>query len=227
MAQYTTKNNRIKKTKPVTTKVLVDWAREKIRTGQFAPGQRLIESDIIRETQASRNKVREALQRLATEGLVTIEEFRGASVKLVTWDEVRQIYETRMALEGFAAAQFAASDDVELKQSLKDTQEEMDKWVESGDHDRYARLNSRWHGLIIDGSNNEYFRQFLSRLTIPIYRLLFTTFYSKRRITLANADHREITAAILGGNADKAERLMRDHINKGLKALSKIDSQLF
>ena len=210
----------------MTTDELVAWAREMIRVGRFAPGQRLIESDIIRETGVTRNKVRDALQRLSTEGLVTIEAFRGASVKSIGWDEVRQIYEARMALEGFAARQLAASDNAELKQRLQDTQQEMSKWVERGNHDRFAKLNSEWHGLIIDAANNEYFRQFLARLTIPIYRLLFTMFYSSQRIVIANADHEKITAAILAGEADAAERLMREHIASGLKALSEIDSSM-
>lgn len=226
MPTKSTKQSTRKKPKAMSTDDLVSWVREKIRTGQFAPGQRLIESDIIRETAVSRNKVRETLQRLATEGLLTIEAFRGASVKSITWDEVRQIYKARMALEGFAAAEFAASDNPELKQKLKQAQQEMNKWVKQGDHERFAELNSEWHELIIDGSMNEYFRQFLSRLTIPIYRLLFTIFYSKNRIAVANADHKKITAAILAGNPAESERLMRAHIEEGLKALSKINSRL-
>ena len=207
----------------LSTEELVGWAREKIRTGRFAPGQRLIESDIIRETGASRNKVRDALQRLATEGLVTIEPFRGASVKSVSADEVRQMYEARMAIEGFAARQCAAANDRKLKENLKKTQKEMNDWVKRGDHERFAKLNSQWHALIVDGAGNEYFHQFLSRLTIPLYRLLFTTFYSVNRIVAANSDHEKITRAIVAGNAEDAEALMREHIAKGLKALSEID----
>lgn len=215
-----------KRARTITTDELVNWARENIRTGRFVPGQRLIESDIIRETHASRNKVRDALQRLATEGLVTIEAFRGASVKSMSWDEVRQIYQARMALEGFAARQFAASDKDELKAKLRQTQQELDKWVERGDHERFARLNTEWHDLIIEGAGNEYFRQFVARLTIPVYRLLFTSFYSKQRIVHANADHRKITRAIVAGKPDEAETLMRNHIDSALQALSAVDARL-
>lgn len=215
-----------KRARTITTDELVNWARENIRTGRFVPGQRLIESDIIRETHASRNKVRDALQRLATEGLVTIEAFRGASVKSMSWDEVRQIYQARMALEGFAARQFAASDKDELKAKLRQTQQELDKWVERGDHERFARLNTEWHDLIIEGAGNEYFRQFVARLTIPVYRLLFTSFYSKQRIVHANADHKKITRAIVSGKPDEAETLMRNHIDSALQALSAVDARL-
>lgn len=211
--------------KALTTDQLVDWAREKIRTGGFAPGQRLIESDIMRETHASRNKVRDALQRLSTEGLVTIEAFRGASVKSISWEQVRQIYDARTAIEGYAARAFAARDSADLKDELQAIQKEMDKWVKRGDHERFASLNSSWHELIVDGADNEYFRQFLSRLTIPVYRLLFTTFYSKKRIEVANADHQKVTKAICDGAADDAEKLMRRHIQNGLAALSEMESR--
>lgn len=212
---------------PVTTREVADWLRERIRVGRFVPGQRLVEADVIKELGASRSKVREALQRLETEGLVAIEEFRGASVKRITWDEVRQIYRARMALEGLAAAEFAAAESPGLKARLVEIQEEMNQWEHTGDHDRFARLNGAWHGLIIEGAGNDYVRQFLARLTVPIYRLLFSTFYSAQRIDNANADHRRITAAIVEGRVEDAEREMREHINQGLDALSEINSHFY
>jgi len=207
-----------------TTSEVAAWIRHRIRVGRYVPGQRLVEADLIRETGGSRSKVREALQRLAIEGLITIEEFRGASVKRITWDEVRQIYQARMVLEGLAAAEFAAADAPALKAELVAIQEEMNARMNSGNHDDFARLNDAWHSLIIDGAGNEYVRQFLARLTVPIYRLLFSTFYNAQRIDDANADHRVITAAIVEGRADEAERAMRAHVRQGLAALSEISS---
>lgn len=212
-----------KKAAPATKEVSA-WLRDRIRKGRFVPGQRLVEADIIAETGATRIKVREALQRLATEGLVQIEEFRGASVKRFTSDEIRQIYRARMALEGLAAAEFAAADLPEMKQRLAQIQNEMNEWEASGNHDRFAELNNAWHELILDGAKNEYIKQFISYLTVPIYRLLFSTFYTKERIQLANADHRIITAAIVSARPEDAERAMRQHISAGLEALAELDS---
>jgi len=203
---------------------VVEWVRDRIRLGRFVPGQRLVEADITRDTGASRGKVREALQRLEAEGLVQIEEFRGASVRKVTLNEVRQIYRTRMALEGLAAADFAAEGSPAAKQELARVQHELDQIAHTGNHERFALLNGEWHRAIIDGAGNDYVRQFLTRLTVPIYRLLFSTFYNAQRIDSANADHRRITAAILEGRAAEAEQAMRDHIAAGLVALSEIDS---
>jgi DNA-binding GntR family transcriptional regulator len=203
---------------------VADWVRERIRHGRLVPGQRLVEADIVRETGASRGKVREALQRLEIEGLVSIEEFRGASVKRLGRDEVRQIYRARMALEGLAAAEFAASGNAVLKRRLAAIQEELNQRETEGSHDRFGRLNDSWHKLIIEGSGNAYVAQFLARLTVPIYRLLFATFYTAQRIGSANADHRLITAAILDGRVADAERAMRSHISQGLEALTELNA---
>lgn len=206
------------------TTAVVDWVREHIRHGRLVPGQRLVEADIVASTGASRGKVREALRRLESEGLLTIEEFRGASVKQLGQEKVVQIYQARMALEGLAARECALRADAALRAQLAAIQREMDDGEHSGNHDRFARLNGTWHGLIITGSGNEYIAQFLKQLTVPIYRLLFASFYTAQRIATANADHRVITAAIVERRAEDAERAMRSHIQNGLGALLELNT---
>ena len=208
---------------PVTARDVAEWLRERIRRGRYVPGQRLIEAELSRQTGASRSRVREAIQRLATEGLLTLEEFRGASVRHVTASEMREIYRARMALEGMAARDFAASDDAERKARLLELQSELNACERTGNHETFARLNDAWHLLIVEGAQNSYIAGFLDRLRVPLYRLLFTTFYNADRIDSANAGHRRITAAITDGRADDAERLMRDHIEEGLHAAQALE----
>jgi DNA-binding GntR family transcriptional regulator len=206
---------------------IVAWLYERIRSGRLAPGQRLVEADIIREFGGSRSRVREALRRLAIEGVVTIEEFKGASVKHLTRDQVVQLYRARMALEGMAARECASSAPKQAKQRLAQLQKDMNALEHSGDHQRFARLNDEWHRVILEGSGNGYIKEFVERLRVPVYRLLFSTFYNARRIDNANAGHRKITAAIVGGRAREAEKLMRDHIAEGLEAISTLDPEFF
>jgi len=217
-----TKDNK----KIVSSRDVINILREEIRVGRLVPGQRLVEADIVRDTGASRSKVREAFQRLETEGLVSIEEFRGASVRRLSMDEVHQIYKSRMALEGMAAGEFAHSNNTKLKKQLQKLQKAMNALESTGDHSHFAQLNQSWHDLIIEGSGNRYAAQFLSQLSVPVYRLLFSSFYNSQRIDQANADHKIITAAILEGRAGDAERAMRDHIDDGLSALSEMNAKL-
>jgi DNA-binding GntR family transcriptional regulator len=199
------------------------WLRGRIRLGRVVPGQRLIEAEIMRDVGASRSRVREAIQRLESEGLVIIEEFRGASVRSFTDDEIRQIYRARMVLEGLAAHDFAMADEPERKADLARLQEGMNALEHSGDHPGFARLNDQWHDVIIDGAGNDYVRTFVDRLRLPLYRLLFTAFYKPHRIDDANADHRRITEAIVSGDGAAAERLMREHLADALAAVSNLE----
>ena len=187
------------------------------------PGQRLIELDITRELNSSRSKVREALRRLESEGLVSIEEFRGASVKRIGIDEIRRIYRARMALEGIAAHECALADNPKIRRRLRDLQERMNALEENFESPtEFGQLNREWHDTIIEGADNSYVARFLTQLTVPIYSLLFSSLYNLAHIRRANADHRLITAAICEGRATDAEQAMRDHVANGLKSLMTI-----
>lgn len=213
--------------RPPSGAEIADWVREKIRSGRFAPGQRLVEVDIIRQTGASRSKVREALKRLEGEGLVEIEEFRGASVRSSNLEEVRQIYRARVALEGMAMADFVQRADDAQKNRLYALQHELDRCVEERAAERFGRLNVQWHGIIVEGSGNGVIAGLVARLNIPIHRLLFESFYNEERLRTANADHQQMVAFIKAGDADGAERLMRKHIEDGFATLSAIENEFY
>lgn len=213
--------------RPPTGPEIADWVRQRIRTGRFVPGQRLVEVDIIRQTGASRSRVREALKRLEGEGLVEIEEFRGASVRSSTLDEVRQIYRARMALEGMAAHDFTVGASAAMREQLVALQEQLDACVRERAPDKFGRLNNEWHRLIVEGSGNRVIAEHLQRLNVPIHRLLFESFYDDERLNTANADHRAMLALILAGDADGAEQAMRRHIGDGFETLARIEGEFY
>lgn len=205
---------------------ITDWIRERIRRGRFVPGQRLVEVDIIRGTGGSRSKVREALQRLEGEGLVTIEEFCGASVRSASIEEVRQIYRARVALEGLSAGDFVRHASDEHRQRLRALHDELEACVSGAAPERFGRLNTEWHHLIVEGSGNLVIAEVLQRLNVPIHRLLFESFYNADRLRTAIDDHRDILAAIEANDAERAELAMRRHIEDGFEMLSNIDHEV-
>ncbi len=214
-------------TGPIGTNQVVEWLQTRIRRGLLTPGQRLVEADITRATGAGRSHVREALKKLEAESIVVIEEFRGASVKRYSRDDVRQIYQIRMALEGLAAANFAAADNSQAKAQLVRLQNELDKHEKGVNHEQFALANDTWHAFIVDQADNAYLKQLLDRLRIPIYWLLHRSFFNRARLDTSNIGHRAITKAIVAGKSKEAERLMRDHLAEGLKALTAVDTDLF
>lgn len=213
--------------KTIGTREVAEWMYDRIRRGLLTPGQRLIEADISRQTGAARGHVREALRRLEAEGIVAIEEFRGASVRRYTLEDVRQIYEVRMALEGTAAASFAAADLPEEKKQLAALQRELNRHEREINHERFARANDAYHTLIIEASGNAYLRQCLERLRIPVYRFLHRSLFIQARLDTSNVAHRKITAAILAGKPRDAERHMRAHVLDGLKMLTEGQEEFF
>lgn len=202
---------------------IANWIRGQIRSQRMVPGQRLIEIDIIRQTGGSRFKVREALQRLAAEGLVEIEEFRGASVRNATMDEVRQLYLARGALEGLCAADFTRKATAEQKAELAQLAAEMERCVGGALPELFSKLNSRWHNLLMEAAGNQVIQGIVQRLSTPIHHLVFESFYRGERLSAAVQDHREILDAILAGDADSAEAAMRRHVTNGLRYLSELD----
>lgn len=209
---------------PPTSGEIADWIRDRIRRGQFSPEQRLVEVDIIRKTGGSRLKVREAFQRLAAEGLVEIEPFRGASVRSTSLEEVRQIYRARAALEGVTAADFTRfASDGQLAR-LQELQEQLELCVEERAPERFGRLNAEWHQLLVEGAGSTIIGELLQRLNVPIHRLLFDSFYDAERLRTANDDHRRILKAVLARDPAAAEAAMRAHVEAGFRMLSAIET---
>lgn len=206
-----------------TTSEIADWIRGQIRANRLVPGQRLIEADLIRQTGSSRFKVREALQRLAAEGLVVIEEFRGASVREASMEEIHQLYRARAALEGLCAADFVRLATTQEKQKLYDLADEIEACLDENLSEEFGALNARWHRHIMQVSGNTVIAALVKRLHTPVQSLQFANFYRGDRLRSAVEDHRAIVAAIKAGDADAAEAAMRQHIENGLRYLTAVD----
>lgn len=211
----------------VTAEAVINYMRDKIRNGQVVPGQRLVEADIMRETNASRGRVRSALQRLMADGFVVIEEYRGASVKRHTREEVLHIYNVREMLEGLAARTVAESADPEMLEQLTELQSKMNVCQDEGNNRDFADFNEEWHTLIMGASRNAYISEFMDRLRVPTFRLQFKMFYEDKVVLEANEDHRLVTKYILEGNAQEAEQQMRIHVRNAFNNLNKMGDEFF
>ncbi len=210
-------------TKAPTAIDVMDFIKERLRGGGLVPGQRLVEPDLMRETGASRGRVREALLRLSTEGLVELHEFRGACVKRMTRAEVKQSYDMREMLEGLAARLVATSGlDKQARAQLDALQRELDAATAIVSKERFIVANGAYHGFIIAHAANAFLESFLERLRIPIYRLQFHAFYDADGLIRSNKYHQSITAAILAGDGKKAEAAMRAHVRSGYATVANL-----
>ncbi|MEY4266799.1 MAG: hypothetical protein RIS90_1334 [Pseudomonadota bacterium] len=212
----------------VSAQGVVQFLKQRIHSGLLVPGQRLAEPDVMRDTGASRGRVREALLRLSADGLVELHEFRGAVVKRLTRAEVRQAYDMREMLEGLAARLTAAAGlDKIGRENLMVLQAELDAATDSASGDRFIRANEAFHAFAIQHAGNHYLAGALERVRVPIFRLQFHVFYTGQTMRLSNQDHQTITAAILRGDADQAERAMRAHVRAGRQTVLDLADSYF
>ena len=211
----------------VSVDKIASFVRARVRRGSLIPGQRVIEAEIMNDTGGTRARVRTALQQLASEGIVVIEEFRGASIKRLSRDEVENSYRTREMLEGLQARLFSERGTPEAKAELARLQERMDLAEMAIDGEDFGRLNAEWHDCISRGAANPLAGTFLDRLRLPIFRMQFSMFFSREALLGSNRGHRVITAAILAGDGDGAEKAMRQHVREGLAAIAKFADEFF
>lgn len=211
-----------KKQKEKTTVVerTVKAIQHGIKEGSYAPGQRLIEAELTKSLGVSRGPLREALYRLAGEGLVVIEPNRGVSVRRLTQDEVADIFAIREMLEGLAAKLAAKNiQDSNAVKSLKSVMKDMEKHYKSQDIAEYIQTNERFHDAIVTLSGNKQLAGLLAQLRIPLFRTQFKRlFYG--HIEQSMDDHLTIYNAVIDGDASGAERAMRRHIRNS-SSLSK------
>lgn len=190
--------------------------KKSILDGRFVPGQRLVEVDLMRETGESRAHVREGLRHLRAEGLVEIEEFRGAVVKRITRKDIYLAGRVREALEGLAARQIAERTLTEEERTtLSVLRQRLVESVEAEDYAGYTSANEELHRFIIRASNNPYLDTFLDRLRVVVRQTHHFAAYRSKTFFAGNVEHLAIIEAILHGHPDVAESMMRMHVRKG------------
>ena len=192
--------------------------KEGIRDARYAPGQRLVEPELMREVGVSRGSVREALRRLASEGFVEWQRYRGVSIVRMSRRQVSDFLDLRELLEGFAARRAAEKIEPQGRaRLLKLERTKNARSIVAGNYDSY---NNEFHALIVDLGRNAELPSLLNQIRLPILRLQFNKiFLYPEQIRLSRGDHDKIVSAILEGAALAAERAMRQHVRHSAECI--------
>lgn len=176
------------------------------------PGVRVRESELATSLGVSRTPVREALNRLQSDGLLTYQPRRGAIIAELTPQQALELYSVREILEG-AAARFAAlyASDLEIRllQDLLDQQKGA-----GSDSAALAKLNRNFHEIIYRMAHNRYLLDILQRGQDHLVLLVETTYLAPNRAETAYVEHSEIVNAIARRDPDMAELTARRHIRE-------------
>ena len=211
-----------------TLQEISDQLKMRIAQGAYAPGQRLLEKDLVEQFGESRGRIREVLRNLAGEGLLEFEEQRGVRIRRFTRKTAIDIGRVREMIEGLAARQAAEKelDDATAAQFAA-LAENMDAAVERMDAESFGRLNKDFHDLIVATADNQILTVTLHRLRVPLFRLQFYEGMTVANLPERNRDHQEISRAILNARPDEAEEAMRQHVRGGNARLLELADRIF
>lgn len=172
----------------------------------------MLETEVADLLGMSRTPVREALIRLAEEGLVEVRPRHGMRVKPVSAEDMREIYDVLASLEATAAALAARKvmSGEELA-GLDAAVAEMDEALASGDLTRWAEADQRFHDLLVIGSGNRRLQDIVSTIRDQAHRVRMATLNLRPKPVDSNDDHRAVVDAIRRGDSDAAWRAHYDH----------------
>lgn len=193
------------------TQLVTDAIRERILSGEYGLGERLVEGKLSEELGVSRMPVREALRELASEGLVTIEPRRGATVTNFTEEQKREMVEVRATLEALNAKLAAKRHDPE---QIKRLQEILDEGPsDSASEQNMAEVmkqNARVHDALADVAGNSVLSEMMRALRAQT-SMVFASI-NRDRYQENWDEHAAIMRAVIAGDADLASLLAARHV---------------
>lgn len=182
---------------------------ELITTRALQPGQHLVESELAGHLGVSRQPVREALQRLNTEGWVDLRPAQGAFVHEPTEEEADQLLTVRTLLEAEAARLAAANADSAGIAVLNELCTAGEKAVTADDVDSAVTLNAAFHAKIMELAGNAVLAELAGQVDRRV-RWYYTP-VARQRGRQSWVEHRAMIAAVVGRDEPLAMRLMREH----------------
>jgi DNA-binding GntR family transcriptional regulator len=191
-----------------------------VLSGAVPMGERLDENALAKQLGVSRTPVREAIGRLVQEGLVEYRPFQGNFVRLITVEQVRELFEVRRSLEGLAARLAVENMTEETLEEITAILDEVQASLDEGDMEEYSLADSRFHRAIAGYSGNSTLFGLLEQLSAQIQ--LARVLANRDQSVVQRTAHERplILAALRERDADAAEQLMKDHIQGVLDALS-------
>jgi DNA-binding GntR family transcriptional regulator len=189
-----------------------DHLRGEIMGDRLPPGTELSEVALSKELSVSRGPIREAMGRLAAEGLVTVRPRRGAEVRSLTPEELIDAYQVREALEVLAVRLAVPRITEAHLAGLDELVDRMSEHADNGAVSDFFAANVAFHELLCEFSGNKKLLQVHHRLAGEIGRFQARTLALRGNLHESVTEHRAILAAMRLRDAEKAAELTAAHI---------------
>lgn len=197
--------------RPVLREQVKEVVIERIINGQYAPGDRVVESHLAAEFGVSQAPVREALRDLEAMRFVEYEPYRGSRVRRVTEEELAEIYPVRAALEELAGATAAGRMTGDVLAQLGQELAAMRDAAHGGDRRRLLVHDARFHEIIVEAAGNQTLLDMWTGLRIHA-RTLVSLLRGEEDLVAVAETHTAILDALRAGDPAAAGCQMRRHI---------------
>lgn len=201
-----------------------DLILQAIDDGLYRPGDRLVESELAQRFGVSRTPIREALQRLETQSLLS-RDGRSLIVASLDHNEMSELYTVRSELEGLAARLASRHATEEELRVLRKMVQDDEKLV--GDPQALARSNRRFHRQVHLASHNRFLVQQLDLVYRSMALMATTSLAAEGRSAEALAEHSGVIDAIAEGDGDAAYARFKLHISKAYERRLRTDAEAF
>ena len=190
---------------------IYELIREDIIQGRLSPNSRLKVSDLARRHGTSTNPVREALQQLRGEGFVIFSPNRGARVRPIDEDFVRNIFEIEVLIEPFLTRWFVGIATEQMVAELHEVQHRIEE-LNFRDQGQHSALDTRFHRLMYERHYNRHAVELWWKHRQILAAISRTFPFSLSRRTAILAEHRELLSAIQRQDADGAGAVIAAHV---------------
>ncbi len=190
--------------------------RNNITFGKFKPGEHLSEKFLVQEYGVSRASIREIIRQLATQGYLTIEPNRGATVSKLSLKDIDIIYNILIRCESYATALYANRGDHVGIKKLESLQKRMRTEEVKSQYTVWLQLNDQFHEQIYKNCGGDIVSNLIDHTRLRIYRFRIVE-TSPDIINLYNEQHANILVAIHDKNGKRAEKLMSNHLDTARK----------
>jgi DNA-binding GntR family transcriptional regulator len=202
---------------------LADMAYEAIHDAivskSLQPGSKLLVRDLAQRLGISYTPVKEALVKLAGEGLVQIIPRKGAYVALLTIPDVVEIYELREVLEGLAAAKAAAVTTEDQLAKIAGYLNDGKLCIASGEVKRYSDVDILFHSAIAEASRNIRLLEALKKLQSQVRLLMATSASLSGRPQRSIQQHEQIYEAIKRRDSIGADNAAKCHVKEAREVI--------
>ncbi|MFI0480735.1 GntR family transcriptional regulator [Actinomadura sp. 9N215] len=216
-----TSGEKVRRPRLTARDVVAEELRRGIVSGRLTPGTKLNPQEVAKLLGVSQTPAREAIQLLASEGLIQNDPFRGAQVSPLTVEEYEELYLMRTGIEGFAARLGAERISAEGVEQMATLLAEMESAAKADDIDGFYENDRRFHELHYRATGRESLVRRIMNLRIATERYARVA-YRMPKVNMEDtlATHGSLLEAVRAGDGPRCEAVLQDDLRRTLEVFA-------